>query len=112
MRDRDGDTAPADDGNQQVRRKIRKNPVRSSSQTIPSTARMIKGAGKNLSGRGGRAGEPREGGWVPGLARSRHGAVSRVGEIPFRLQLPSCLIVLDVFSVPQERHPDLAAPDV
>lgn len=34
------------------------------------------------------------------------------GHIPFRLQFPSCLIVLDVSFLPQECHPDLAAPDV
>ena len=47
---------------------------------------------------------------------ARSVAVARLfapfGLIPFRLQLPSCLIVLDVSRVPQERHPDPAAPDV
>lgn len=34
------------------------------------------------------------------------------GHIPFRLRFPSCLIALDVSALPQECHPDPAAPDV
>lgn len=63
--------------------------------------KLVRERRKSRGAQGGRVGagacsEPFSHGW----------------EIPSRLQLPGCLIVLDVFSVPQERHPDLAAPDV
>lgn len=87
-------------------RKKKKKLKRSSSPSIPSSARMMKGAGGEFV-RERRKSRGAQGGRVGAGACSE--PLSQAWQIPSR---PACLIVLDVFSVPQERRADLAAPDV
>lgn len=45
-------------------------------------------------------------------AGSGAGLLAVPGHVPAQRQFPSCLIALDASALPQECHPDLAAPDV